>query len=168
MTQAREGAPFAALCTFLLYTGARLSEALAIRPTDLNLQGLFAFLQKTKNGSPRPVHLPPIVVTALGPLDLSGKTVFRMTKCGRLYSRLDRAASAAKVTIPDGVAFHIFRHTYGAWMRRYAGLDTTGLVATGAWRSRQAAGVYEHAVANEEARKADLLPTRGKVGGRLR
>lgn len=51
-----------------------------------------------------------------------------------------------------------FRHTWWAWLRRYAGLDTTGLVATGAWRSRQAAAVYEHAVQSEEARKADALP----------
>jgi integrase len=64
------------------------------------------------------------------------------------------------------VAFHVFRHTWGAWMRRYGGLDTSGLVETGAWRSRQAAAVYEHAVQSEEARKADALPivwkTRGK------
>ena len=163
-----EGELFGALCTFLLYTGARLSEALAIRPADLRLQELFALLQKTKNGAPRPVHLPPTVTDALTALDLTGRTVFRMTKCGRLYSCLNRAAVAANVTIPDGVAFHIFRHTYGAWMRRYAGLDTTGLVGTGAWKSRQAAAVYEHADVSEEGRKADLLPTRGNIGGRLR
>jgi hypothetical protein len=48
-------------------------------------------------------------------------------------------------------------------MRRYGGLDTTGLVETGAWRSRQAASVYEHAAPSEEARKADLLPEVGKI-----
>ena len=65
---------------------------------------------------------------------------------------------AACVTIPDRVAFHIFRHTYGSWMRRYGGLDTSGLVATGAWKSREAARIYEHVETSEEARKADLLP----------
>jgi hypothetical protein len=53
-------------------------------------------------------------------------------------------------------------------MRRYAGLDTTCLVSTGAWKSRQAAAIYEHADVSEEGRKADLLPTRGNIGGRLR
>jgi hypothetical protein len=50
-------------------------------------------------------------------------------------------------------------------MRRYAGLDTTGLVATGAWKSRTAASFYEHSVQTEEAKRADLLPNivaRGK------
>jgi hypothetical protein len=43
-------------------------------------------------------------------------------------------------------------------MRRHAGLDTSALVATGAWKSRVAANVYKHADVTEEARKADLLP----------
>ena len=68
----------------------------------------------------------------------------------------------AGVHIPERVAYHIFRHTWAAWMRRYGGLDTSGLVATGAWRSHSAAKLYEHAEASEEARKADLLPV---VGG---
>jgi hypothetical protein len=53
----------------------------------------------------------------------------------------------------------IFRHTYATWMRREAGLDTKGLVATGAWRDRKSADRYEHVVVSEEARKAALLPT---------
>jgi hypothetical protein len=63
------------------------------------------------------------------------------------------------VVIPERVAFHAFRHTYGAWMRRHAGLDTSGLVGTRAWLSHAAARVYEHVDTREEARKADFLPT---------
>jgi hypothetical protein len=37
-------------------------------------------------------------------------------------------------------------------------MDTAGLVATGAWRSAKSAGVYEHAVQSEEARRANALP----------
>jgi hypothetical protein len=44
-------------------------------------------------------------------------------------------------------------------MRRYAGLDTKGLVATGAWKDRKSADRYEHVQVSEEARKAVLLPT---------
>lgn len=154
---------FGALCTFLLYTGCRLNEALALRPADLHLSESFAYVRQTKNGDPRPVHLPPVVVAALANVALDpARTVFRLTKAGRLYELLDEVATKAGVEIPERVAFHIFRHSYGAWMRRYAGMDTAGLVATGAWKSRQAAAVYEHADVTEEARKADLLPTRAK------
>jgi integrase len=157
-------ARFGALCTFLLYTGCRLSEALRLRPADLCLQESLAFVPQTKNGEPRAVHLPPVLIAALAGLDLGFPTVFRLSKCGRLYELLEDASGAAGVDIPDRVAFHLFRHTYGAWMRRYGGLDTAGLVATGAWKDRSAAAVYEHVDVTEEARKADLLPTGTKNG----
>jgi integrase len=150
---------FGALCTFLLYSGCRLSEALRLRPADIDLPSSYAFVPTTKNGDPRPIHLPPVLVAALANIDMGRVTAFGFSKAGRIYNLLDEAATAAGVKIPDRVAFHIFRHTYGAWMRRYGGLDTSGLVGTGAWKSRTAAAVYEHVQVSEEARKADLLPT---------
>jgi len=152
---------FGALCGFLLYTGCRLGEALRVRPQDLDLPRGFAYVGTTKNGEPRPVHLPPQVVAELAniPLGKIDKQLFHYSKSGRLYQLLDEAATAAGVRIPERVAFHLWRHTYGAWMRRYGGLDTSGLVGTGAWKSRQAAAVYEHVNTSEEAKKADLLPT---------
>jgi integrase len=80
--------------------------------------------------------------------------VFRFAKSGHLYSLLKAAAFKAGVDLPERSAFHIFRHTYATWMRREAGLDTKGLVATGAWRDRKSADRYEHMVVSEEARKA--------------
>ncbi|WP_260855660.1 site-specific integrase [Mesorhizobium amorphae] len=55
--------------------------------------------------------------------------------------------------------FHTFCHTWATWMRRYAGLDTRGLVGTGRWRDEKSAARYEHVVASEESKRADLLPT---------
>ncbi len=152
---------FGLFLAFLLYTGCRLTEVLMLQIRDLNLSEGWARIAETKNGEPRLVHLPPVIVAALAThprgMGRVGK-VFRFGKNGRLYAWLSEAARAARVEIPDGVAFHAFRHTWGAWMRRYGGLDTTGLVETGAWKSRQAAAVYEHAEQSAEARKADLLP----------
>jgi integrase len=154
-------AEFGLFLAFLLYTGCRLTEALGADLESMSLAEGWAYLREIKNGAPRLVHFPPVLVAALAGhprgLDRKGK-LFRFGKNGRLYTWLDEAAKAAGVVIPTGVAFHAFRHTWGAWMRRYGGLDTTGLVGTGAWKSRQAAAIYEHAIATEEARKADLLP----------
>ncbi|MCX7899432.1 MAG: hypothetical protein N2444_05025 [Methylocystis sp.] len=55
----------------------------------------------------------------------------------------------------------------GAWMRRHAGFDTTGLVETGAWRSRQAASVYDTQSNRKRPRKADLPPHVRKNHGKL-
>lgn len=153
---------FAAFIVFLCYTGCRMSEGLKIKCEDLRLTDAEVFVPTTKNGAPRRVYLPSVVVAEMGNhprgCDRPGKRVFRFTKSGRLYKLLAMTAKAAGVTLPEGQAFHVFRHTYGAWMRRYAGMDTTGLVATGAWKSKQAASRYEHAIVTEEAKRADLLP----------
>lgn len=157
---------FGALCTFLLYTGCRLSEGLKLEWADVDLQASLAHVRMTKNGDPRTVYLPEVVVAALANLPRDAAppvSVFRYAKAGALYDLFDEAVRAAGLTIPDRVAFHLLRHTWGAWMRRYAGLDTAGLVATRAWRSRQSAAVYEHVDADAEAKKVVLLPVRRRV-----
>jgi len=152
-----QGARFGALCRYLLYTGSRLSEALTLDWRHLDLAEATAYAPHTKTGEPRLVHLPPVVVAAIANLDAADAgRVFRLSKSGYLYKLLAQAEAASGVTIPEGVSFHIFRHTYGAWMKRL-GVD---LVGTGAWRSRQAASVYEHLDMRKEARQADRLPTR--------
>lgn len=158
---------FGIFCLTLLYTGCRLNELLGAQIEAMNLTEAWAFVAETKNDDPRLVHLPPVVVAEIANhprgVDRKGK-LFRFSKCGRLYTWLNTACERAGVALPPRLAFHVFRHTWGAWMRRYAGLDTTGLVATGAWRDRQAASIYEHAIASEEAMKSDLLPVVGRTG----
>ena len=154
---------FGLLCRFLCYTGLRLKEAtVRFKIEHLRLSEGFAYIPTTKNGEPRPVFLPPHLVAALAShprgLERPGMQVFRWHKGGRLYNLLKKAALEAGVTLPEREAFHVFRHTYGTWMRRYAGSDTKGLVSTGAWKSEQSASRYAHAVVSEEATKAALLP----------
>lgn len=154
---------FGLLCRFLCYTGLRLKEATVRFKTEhLRLLEGFAYIQTTKNGEPRSVFLPPHLVAALANhprgLERPGKQIFRWHKSGRLYKLLSNAARDAGVILPEREAFHVFRHTYATWMRRYAGSDTKGLVSTGAWKSEQSASRYAHAVVSEEATKAALLP----------
>lgn len=134
----------------------------------IDLSAQTAYVPTTKNGAPRMVHLPPELVASLAnhPRGLArpGK-VFRFTKSGRLYSFLDSDKKRAGRDLAF-VTFHIFRHTWATWMRRYGGANTAGLVATGAWKDRASAARYEHTVVSEESRSADLLPTpRSKNAG---
>lgn len=156
---------FAIFLRVLCYTGVRLSEGLSLACERVILPEAFAYVAKTKNEDPRGVHLPPVVVAALANhprgLDRRGK-VFALTKTGRLYTWLEETKKAASLD-EDGaelsfVTFHTFRHTWATWMRRYGGLDTRGLVGTGAWRDQVSAARYEHVVVTEEARRADELP----------
>lgn len=148
---------FEVLLVLLFYTGLRLSEALGLACADLHLDENFAFCGMTKNGEPRPIHLPKRVVIDLANhprgLDRVGKKLFKWVKGGRLYNLAKDVYTAAGID-HHGAPFHIHRHSYGRGMTQ-AGAD---LVATGVWKSATAARIYEHWVTNEEARKADLLP----------
>lgn len=150
---------FGALLTFLLYTGVRLSEALRLRPEDVDMRRATALIRQTKNGKPVTVHLPEPVLAALRGLSGAG-SVFRLTKSGRLYNLLAEAEKAAGLALPSRAAFHIFRHTHATWRRLHTGADTSALVNTGLWASRSAASIYEHLDASAESRKSDLLPVK--------
>jgi len=150
----------------LLYTGARLGEACGLTCDKINLAEAFAYIGRTKNGAPRAVHLPPVLVAALAAhprgLDRWYRTgrpekVFRFIKSGRLYTLMSKVKARAGADL-GFVTFHIFCHTWATWMRRYGGLDLHGLVATERWKDPASAARYAHVVASEESRKADLLP----------
>jgi integrase len=154
-------AEFGLFLAFLLYTGCRLSEAAALTCDRLSLRDAYALAPVTKNGDPRGIHLPPVLVAALANhprgLERGAQKLFRFTKCGRIYTWINAAKHAAGPDL-DFVTFHTFRHTWATWMRRYGGLDTRGLVDTGAWRDMASAARYEHVIASEEAKRADQLP----------
>jgi hypothetical protein len=98
---------------------------------------------------------------ALCPTTLQMAGFYSATLAGNLCA----VDTKAEVELPERSAFHIFCHTYATWLRREAGLDTKGLVATGRWKDRKSADRYEHVIVSEEAKKASLLPVR-KIGGK--
>ena len=160
---------FAALLIVLCYTGLRLSEALNLTWDNVRLADGYAYIPDTKNDEPRAVFLPPVAVAALANGNVAGaeseRKLFRFSKSGHLYSLLRVVCFRAGADLPVRSAFHIFRHTYATWMRRYAGADTKGLIATGAWKDRKSVDRYEHAVVSEESKRAALLPTPGRKVG---
>jgi integrase len=156
------------LCAFLtlvLYTGIRLSEALGLRCSAVSLAESRAFIPETKNGDPRALHLPEAAVAALANhprgLDRPKERVFRWHKGSKFYDTLHEVYARAKVD-PRGAPDHILRHTYGTWMRRYAGADSRDLKDTGAWRATASADRYTHTDVSDASRMADKLPTRAQ------
>jgi integrase len=55
---------FGLFCKTLLYTGMRLGDITSARLRGLKLNQALLYLPDTKNGDPRPVHLPPVLVKA--------------------------------------------------------------------------------------------------------
>lgn len=172
-------AEFGIFLHYLCYTGCRISEALRLNCNELRLGEAFAFHRETKNGDPRAVFLPPVLVAQLANhprgLDRGTQRVFRFHQGGSLRYLLKASCMIAcglpkpkrvkkgKTPAPpkfelDFVNFHTFCHTYGTWMRRYGGRDIKGLVGTGRWKSEQSAARYAHVVPGEDAKMAVRLP----------
>jgi integrase len=168
-------AEFGLFLRLLCYTGMRLSEALSVTLDQVDLSDTDdakIYLPRTKNSDARNVRLPPHLVVALANhprgLDREGR-LMRFHVSGRLRTWLSTAMEKAGVSFPRRQrGFHLFRHTWATWMRRYGGLDTSGLLETGAWRDRSSAARYEHLDTTEEAKKTDLLPVpkRWEIGGK--
>lgn len=167
----QKNAEFGLLIRVITYTGMRLGEALSMEVARVYLQDAFAYVAETKNEDPRAVHLPPVIVSALANhprgMDRQGQDVFRFSKCGRTYTWLKDACEEAGIHLPPRTGFHLLRHTWATWMRRYAGLDTRGLLGTGAWKDEKSVQRYTHVVASEESQQADFLPTpKSKIRGK--
>ncbi len=153
----------------LCYTGMRLSDALALQCGNVDLKRATALLPVTKNGLPRMVHLPPIVVQELAhlPKPIEGRVgrVFGFSAGSRLRDRLADVFKIAGVVIDDSerVKFHIFCHTWGTWMRMFGGLSQDDLLTTKRWTDPESLKVYDHMIVSDPAKKADTLPGAGAV-----
>lgn len=167
------------LLTFLLYTGTRLGEALALTWERVEIEDRAAWIPTSKNGDPRALRLHPDLLPALEAHrgTRNAGRVFRFRQGGHLKHMLTRAKLAtlglpSPARRPDKwrappnrfswVNFHTFRHTWATWMRR-KGADLQGLVATGNWRDPRSAARYAHVVPRDEWDRVDALPS-VKVG----
>lgn len=174
---------FALLLKFLLFTGCRIGEALAIRRQEhVRLDESRVWVATSKNGDPRDVRLREDLCAEIATF-IAGEPdgrLFPFHQGGHMKHLLMRAKLGAldlncPARRPKGwrqppnrlafVNFHTFCHTWGTWMRRYGGLDLQGLVATRRWRSIKSAARYAHVVAREEWARVELLPS--AAGGKI-
>lgn len=153
------------LALLCLYAGCRRSEAQSLRCRDVWLAEAYVLLPDTKTGEPRAVYLPPLLVAMLANRDMSDPDALVFGMSMMTVKRRVREMKRLLPWLPDK-ALHVLRHSFGAWMRRYAKLDDEGMLSLGVWKDRQSVSRYAHADVHAEARKADLLPTpiRAKSG----
>lgn len=166
---------FGLLLRFLLFTGVRLGEALALTWLDIDLPNARAWVRREKDGIASDLGLREDLcerLAAHGP-KAPQERVFRFHQGGNLKHKLTRAKLAylglacptrrpvkwrVSANRLDWLNFHSFRHTFATWMRR-AGVDVQGLVATGNWRDPRSAARYAHAVPREEWKRVADLPS---------
>lgn len=177
----------APLVTFLIYTGARLSEAIDLDWAEVDLVGRRVAFLDTKNGTDRGVPLCQRAVVALANIDHRMGRVFRRPD-GEPYADKERleggqiktawrtACRRADLVVPvldehgkpkldarkrpvvkPTVTPHDCRHTWATWL--YAeSRNLRLLMELGGWRTMQMVTRYAHVNPDHLRPAIDLLP----------
>ncbi len=157
------------LVIFLLYTGARLSEALYLDWRQVDLHARQVRFLETKNGEDRGVPLHPRVFTELAGLEHREGAVFRRHD-GQPYADSRGSGSPIKTGFKAAcrragiVDFtpHDCRHTWATWY--YAATrDLIGLMELGGWSDERMVRRYAHLNVSHLAASIATLPW-GKPG----
>lgn len=138
-----------ALACFMFLTGARVSEALAVRWEDVDLHERKALIKQTKIGAERRAHLPPVLVAAIANIPSNrepGAKVFQ-------YSSRDTAKPLWRAAIKRAgvkpLSFHACRHGFATAML-HAGVDPITVAKLGGWKdAKHVFSTYGHAMDDE-------------------
>lgn len=152
------------LVMFLLYTGARVGEALWLDWKMVSLERAHVSFTDTKNGTSRGVPLHPVLVGALSANTVRVGEVFRRPD-GRPFSPLNEQddgdtsaggrikkafASAVKRAGLRDFRPHDCRHTWATWHYQ-ANHDLGALQALGGWKTLSMVMRYAHTNVQEHA-----------------
>jgi integrase len=164
----RECAPhLKPLVVFMLYTGARVAEAVYLDWENVDLaRGLVMFLD-TKNGEDRGVPLHSEVASVLGNLPHRDGAVFRRPD-GKPYEVKERDDGGGQIKTAfkgacrragiKNATPHTLRHTWATW--HYAqNRDPIGLKKLGGWKTESMVTRYTHVNVADLAASISALPS---------
>ncbi len=160
------------LLVFMLYTGARLQEALSVNWDNTNLAGNRPqidlernqiYLWQSKQDEQRIVHIHPTLKAWLEKInDRSGK-LFPWNNLQDKKNKDDGITNTWREMLDmAGVdqmkKRHAVRHTYATFLISYANASDSELMDLGGWKSRDMISVYGSTVPEETQKKINLLP----------
>lgn len=131
------------LALFMFLTGARISEALQVQWSDIDLQGKNVLIRQSKIGAERRANLPRPLVVALANIEpMKGRPVFlyrHRSDCIRVWR------TAVKRAGIEPLSFHCCRHGFATALLR-AGIDPLTVAKLGGWKTaRHVFETYGHA-----------------------
>jgi integrase len=131
-----------ALAWFMFQTGARVSEALAVRWSDVDLQARTVRIGQSKTKSERLAHMPPEAFTALSNQPRRRERVFLYKTRMAAWKAWRTAIRRAEIEL---LPFHSCRHGFATTLIQ-AGVDPVTVAKLGGWRTpRQVLETYGHA-----------------------
>ena len=148
------GPHLGAMALFMFLTGARVGEAVALQPADVDLPAATVKIRQTKvKGNPERIsHLPIPLVVALANLTPVNGRVFGYLKPANLRTAWRGAVKRAGI---KHLSPHSCRHGFATGLLR-AGVDVVTVAWLGGWKSvEQVLKTYGHA--NKNPRLVNLL-----------
>ena len=144
----------AALACFMFLTGARISQALAIRWGDIDFRASTVLIRATDKGeNDRLAHMPPELIAALAniPGDRRG-TVFEFKSRGNCKTQWAGAVRRAGIKF---LSYHACRHGFATGLLN-KGVSPVTVAKRGGWKSPQHVfETYGHDIAERDV--TDLL-----------
>jgi integrase len=138
------------LSLFMFATGARVSEALAVRWDDIDFRERKVLIRQTKLGNERAAHLPAELLLALANLP-RGRDPFAIAYT-TARDAWDRATKAAGI---EPLTFHSCRHGFATALHD-KGVGVKTIAKAGGWKSAQHLfNTYLHA--SDDATVTDKL-----------
>jgi integrase len=147
------------LALFMFLTGARISEALAVRWDDIDFEAETVLIRQSKIGDERVAHLPRPLILALGNIKrMKGRPVFlyrHRNDCLMVWRR-----ACIRAGIPY-LSFHCCRHGF-ATLLLHLGIDVVTVAKRGGWKTpRHVLETYGHA--QDDLRITDVLLTQDET-----
>ena len=149
------------LMVFLVYTGARLQEALNAKWEDI--QDNKIYLWENKGDKPRIVEMHKNLKEWLDKINDRGKYIFmwRQTWSNKkenegLYFNWRDMLRQADISFDKTP--HKCRHTFATWLRKYANCDVQDLKDIGGWKDDKSVAIYSHIMPDTMPKKINLLP----------
>ncbi len=135
-----------ALACFMFLTGARISEALAVRWEDVDFDAGRALIKSTKTKTERRAHLPAPLIIAIANCKRDRPNVFRYVSRGSASKSWDDVVERNKL---PKLSPHSCRHGFATGLL-HAGLDPVTVAKRGGWKNVQhVLTTYGHAMEDE-------------------
>jgi len=129
---AADRADVGVLALFMFATGARVSEALAVRWDDIDFRERKVLIRQTKLGNERTAHLPPELFLALANLPRKAKP-FNFAGHSSALRGWRRAVERAGI---EPLTFHSCRHGFATALND-KGVGVKTIARLGGWKSAQ-------------------------------
>lgn len=144
-----------ALACFMFLTGARISEAIDVRWSDIDLDARRVLIRQSKISEERLAHMPAMLISAILNIQSNRDPAEKVFKYSSRFTAEPQWQKAIKRAGIDYLSFHCCRHGFATALL-HKGVDPVTVAKLGGWASTQHVfKTYGHAMKDD--RLSDVI-----------